>query len=270
MSRYADSDLDESQDFDDAEYTPRHGAAKNRANRIWVIVLAVIFFGSAAGLVWWWYDNRPYGMDSDAPIWTPGEALPTVVPSTANESPIPAWCVTTGNEFVPTKFSFQSHDVNLDVISVGWENGAAAAPPADRGMTWAWFNEGPKPGSSQGKVLLSGHTWLNNNKSIGNQLNYGLLTPGDYMVIADDSGNSACYQYTDAIRVFVADYNPETTSQVIYDNEGAPQLAMVVCSNWDHTLQQHMSRAIYYANLVITDPDSQPEPSQVSADPAAG
>jgi hypothetical protein len=249
-----------------ANYTPRYAVTttkRKRSNVAWIIVLVLLLLCSAGGLGWWWLENRPTGLTSNAPVWTPGMAVTPQVSETIAQPP--AGCVTTGTEFVPTKFSFLGKDKDLNVLSLGLDaNGAAAAPPTTDPMTFAWFNQGPKPGSDKGKVVLSGHTYTRG-KAIGNYLNNGLLSYGDYMLVSDDSGNSACYMYDNQIQVYVADYDPN--SNILYDNDGPAEVAIVVCTDYEASAHAHVARAIYYGSLVTAVPA--PATASGTAQPAA-
>ena len=146
---------------------------------------------------------------------------------------------------------------DFPVISVGEdENGAAGSPPWTQPNMIAWFNLGPKFGSRKGNVVITSHT-QQRFTAVGNELNAGLLKPGDILRASDDKGNAACYRYREAVKVWVKDYDPR--SNVVYDNNGNPQFAWVVCSDWDPKTKQSMARVVYYADLVF-DPNAPATP----------
>jgi hypothetical protein len=260
-------------------YVPRR-AAQPKTNKAWLIVLILAFTMSIGGLVWYFWANREVGVDSTAPVWSPGMPAPTTAPTAplpTPESGVPAWCVTQGEPFVPTHFEVPNHDKNLNILSLGLDaNGAAAAPPGSQGYTLAWYNKGPLANADKGMTLLSGHTFTTNG-AIGNELNNGLLQVGDYIELSDDQGNSACYQYANTIRVFVNEYDPD--SKLVYDNDGYPRMVLVVCSDWDTVGKLHTARALYYfypvkdGEVAVGDPNADPaaaEPEGDGADDGSG
>lgn len=224
---------------------------KRRRYRIQsTIIILVTLLGIGSILGYQWFIFQTSGTLSNAPVWEPGMIV------TAPEVPEPEastlahyQCPTTENApFVPTTFAIPSKDISMKVLSLGLDaNGAAAAPPDTEPRLLSWFNLGPKPGSAEGQVLITGHTFKNS-MAIGNELNAGLLTPGDVVVVSDDNGNSACYQYTHDLKIRLVDYDPQ--SNLIYDNYGDPRLAIIVCADWAWTSQNSDSRILYYFNLL--------------------
>lgn len=148
----------------------------------------------------------------------------------------------------PVLMTLVTQEREMPVISVGLDESglAAAAPPNDEGYTIAWYNKGPKVGSDMGKVVLSSHTFQFGG-ALGNELNEGLLEIGDVIKIADEMGNTACYRYSGNAHIMVADYDPY--SDIVYDYEGRPQIAVVVCSDYTIT-GEALGRVIYYGDLI--------------------
>lgn len=147
----------------------------------------------------------------------------------------------------PTKMSVVKDERTLDMVSLARDaSDAAGAPPIEDAYTVGWYVEGPKIGSRQGKAVLTSHTYFRGT-AFGNELNDGLWSPGDIIKISDASGNNACYSYKNSHHLMEADYDPE--SSILYDEEGMPQFALIVCSDWDE-YGNPLGRIIYYADLV--------------------
>lgn len=147
----------------------------------------------------------------------------------------------------PVYMTLVSQRFQLPMISLGLDaDGAAASPPDNQGYTVAWFNQGPLVGSRQGRAVLTSHTFFRGG-ALGNELNTGLLAAGDIIRFSDAEGNAACYRYSGSLRIVAADYDPE--SDVLYDSSGAPQIGLIVCSDYTSS-GEALGRAIYYADLV--------------------
>lgn len=147
----------------------------------------------------------------------------------------------------PVSMTLISQQLELPMISLGLDaEGAPAAPPGNEGYTVAWYNGGPLIGSDHGRAVLTSHTF-HRGGALGNDLNNGLVKVGDLIKFTDAYGNTACYRYSGSLRILVADYDPE--SDVLYDFSGAPQLALVVCSDYTSS-GEALGRVIHYADLV--------------------
>ena len=147
----------------------------------------------------------------------------------------------------PVSVELVGHDKTMPMLSLGLDaDGAAGAPPGDAAYTMAWYNEGPALGSKEGKALLTAHTYRQGG-AIGNDLNGGLLKVGDVVKFTDQDGSTACYRYTNNYRLLEADY--DENSDIVYDSNGEPQFALVVCSDYD-AQGNALGRIIYYGSLV--------------------
>lgn len=161
---------------------------------------------------------------------------------------LPADCPANPTAFVPNKMTLIRAGREFTILSMGTdEYGGAAAPPANQPKAIAWFNLGPIPGSAEGNVVLTSHT-NRTNIALGNELNAGLIKPGDIMRMSDNKGHVACYTYRRSLKVWLKDYDPY--SKVVYDDYGRPQLAWVVCSDWSTRTGRSEARIIYYADLL--------------------
>ena len=217
---------------------------ENRHKNRWIIAAIVLVLLLAVGLVFLNYQNKstptPQTTVTQTPV-APSSETPTHIPPPAGCPDVPAEVTR------PTKFEVFGKGQTFKVISVGLVDGAAEAPPPNEGYTIAWWEDGPKIGSQEGKVVLSSHTFQYGG-ALGNDLNNGAWDVGQVIKISDDAGNSACYSYSERLHVKVADYDPD--SNILYDFEDPrPRFALVVCS--DYTLRgEALGRMIYYADLI--------------------
>lgn len=76
---------------------------------------------------------------------------------------------------------------------------------------------------------------------------YG-VTPETMFIITDDLGNKVCYASTGQTKVMVDEYDPD--SDIFHNLEGPPQLAIMVCSDYNKTTGEWDSRVIFYAELL--------------------
>lgn len=169
-------------------------------------------------------------------------------PTPPNLTPLGIDCPTDPEPITdPVRIELVGHGLDMPIIQVGRDaEGAPASPPPDAGYTIAWWQEGPLVGSSQGKVVLTSHTFQFGG-ALGNDLNNGLLAAGDVIRISDAQDNAVCYRYAGSHHVLVADYDPG--SDILYDWDGDPQFAMVVCSDYLPS-GEALGRIIHYADLV--------------------
>ena len=136
------------------------------------------------------------------------------------------------------------------MLSLGLdESGAAQAPPKNDSQGVAWFDEGPKVGAAKGNAVLSIHTYRNGG-ALGNALKDDKtgLKPGALVRISDASGTTVCYTLERQTKVWVKDYDPNST--VLYDYEGKPQAVIVICWDFDPATQAWDSRILYYLKPV--------------------
>ena len=167
--------------------------------------------------------------------------------TTAKKGPVPAGCMKTPKPIVPVKYSIDGMKASAKVLSRGVdETGAAGAPPKNDPSSMAWFNQGPKIGSDKGNTVLTAHTY-HKGGALGNRLydkNNG-IKKGDIIRLTDKTGQTVCYRYDHDTKVMVKDYNPN--SNILYDNNGPAQAAIVIC--WDYVKKtgEFDSRVIFYA-----------------------
>lgn len=170
-------------------------------------------------------------------------------PSAAN--PALAECTAVDEGFVPTRYAIEAVGADARVVSLGLDSqGNIAAPPLNEPDTASWWNQGPLPGSDKGKAVLSIHTYRNGG-AVGNDLYAGgspQLNPGDVIRLYGDDGQVLCYEYTDTRKVWVDEYDPNST--VMVDYEGSPQLLIIVCWDFDWDTEIWDSRAFFYGTPI--------------------
>lgn len=186
---------------------------------------------------------------TDTPVWNP-DVPPTVHPPQPPTSPTEG--CQPQKPITPVKFTIERMNVDSTVLSLGWDpaTGAALAPPDKEAFAVGWLKEGPQPGSDKGNVVLTTHTY-HVGQALGNEL-YSPetgLKPGDLIKMSDASGYTVCYSQRETVKVRVSDYN-KRPSNVLYDNNGRPQIALIVCWDWDWQAKASESRVIFYADPV--------------------
>lgn len=156
--------------------------------------------------------------------------------------------------FVPVRFEIERFGTDEKVVSLGLDgDGFIAAPPKSEPSTASWWNQGPAAGAKAGKTVLSIHTYRRGG-ALGNQLFEGgqsQLQPGDRIILRGRQGEVACYDFVEAKKVAVEDYDPDSDTMVDYD--GNPLLTMIIC--WDHRKGTDLwdSRVFFYAQPHVGD-----------------
>lgn len=220
-----------------------------RKTRIALIVVAVVVVAALAVAA-----GRFFQRDTSEPAVTPEPTTPTPTQTSQTPTVDPlAGCPSAPEQITdPISMTLLDHDLEMPMLSLGLDEAGAApaAPPGNEGYTIAWYDQGPLLGSTQGKAVLSSHTFQYGG-ALGNDLNDGLLSDGDVVLVGGSDGSSACYRYSGSTHVMVADYDP--ASDILYDEQGAPQIALVVCSDYAPD-GEALGRMIYYGDLVTGDP----------------
>lgn len=153
--------------------------------------------------------------------------------------------------FVPESFRMENPEADEPVLSLGLDaEGNIAAPPVDQPRTASWWNQGPRAGSEAGKVVMSIHTYRNGG-ALGNEMYSDAgpsLVAGDLVMLEDAEGRTACYEFVEANKVWVDEYDPD--SDVMVDFVGDPMLAIVICWDFDWDTEIWDSRVLFYAKPV--------------------
>lgn len=212
------------------------------------VPLAVFFIAFAIVVSLFW-GSQQTDEGRQTPVWNPTSA-PSEAPPPTPEA-LPEGC-SVPKPINPTRFAIERMGVDTHVLSLGWDaTGAAAAPPDSDAFGVGWLNQGPQPGSERGNVVLTSHTY-HVGSALGNLL-YDAekgLQAGDLIKMSDESGYTVCYRYREALKVWVAEYDQQP-SDILYSDQGRPQLAMVVCWDWDWRARASQSRIIFYADPVV-------------------
>lgn len=167
----------------------------------------------------------------------------------------------TGRMEAPTRFEVERMGVESPMMVVGKDvDGNPGAPPPNQPYTTAWYNGSPEPGTTQGNVILTIHTY-SKGQALGNDLygknglkdGTGGLQEGDLIKISDAEGNQVCYRYSGSTKVWVKTYDP--TSGVFHNPDGPAQLAIMICWDYVPSTNDWDSRIIFYAGLI---PEGQP------------
>lgn len=175
----------------------------------------------------------------------------TVPGSTATASapaPAPARatasCPTPTAAFKPRKMTIKAIDRTVKVIRVPrTASGAVGSPPVTKQGKWLMGRD-PQvlPGSGEGTVIMTAHTWPDNS-ALGNALLRSLKAGGRLKLTNAKGSKVACYQVSKRKR-YRANKVPRTKA---FRWWGPEQLVIVVCSGkrlgpgrWTH-------RTIWYA-----------------------
>ncbi|WP_051232965.1 class F sortase [Acidipropionibacterium thoenii] len=233
--------------------------ARRTSARIIGLVVAVVLLIVGGVMVWNQSRNahtsvgEPSPAPSSAPATTstptPSPAGPTPSSASASAGEL-AGCAAQPRPITPATLRIDQMKVSTHVLSLGLDSsGAAAAPPKNDPSGVAWFNKGPRPGSARGKVVLSTHTY-HLGGALGNELydSSNKLRKGAVIRLADSSGTTVCYRFDRSTKVTVADYDPDST--VLYDDAGAPMLAIVICWDYNKDTSDWASRIIFYGTPV--------------------
>lgn len=106
---------------------------------------------------------------------------------------------------------------------------------------FAWDREqGIRPGDPAGNVLLNAHTWPDGS-ALGNHLLAGLHR-GDQIVV-NGVTERLCYRVTERVEVLAERGLPR-----YYATDGAPQLAIVVCSGRRLGPGEWEKRTVWFAS----------------------
>lgn len=210
-------------------------------------ILAIVSGLLAVGLFVAWWLGRDSTRDhpgTEAPV----QGTPSAAGHPSSRPSSPGSTSSASTSSAPTSSASTATTVASDapVMSLGLAaDGTAAAPPKDQPKTVGWYNLGPRPGSDKGKVVLTAHTY-HRGGALGNALNSEQgLRLGDVIRLTDASGRTLCYRHTRTAKVMVKDYDPKST--VLYDDHGAPMLAIVICWDYERSTKFWASRIIFYA-----------------------
>ena len=155
-------------------------------------------------------------------------AIASVTPSpqSATPSPEPPSCDQVAQAFAPKTITVPGVTRRASVVTPPRDaDGVPGVPPltAAGKAVFAWDREqGTRPGDSAGNVLLNAHTWPDGS-ALGNRLLRGLQRGDRIVVFGTDA--RLCYRVTERVEVRARQNMPR-----YYTLDGAPQLAILVCS----------------------------------------
>lgn len=209
-------------------------------------VLALLVAGFYA---WSSGPSTPQAAAPQAPGSPSGSPAASDPPSTASAQPP---CTTAAGEMRdPKQLVIDSMKETSPMLSLGNDGDAPAAPPKSEPNTTGWYKYGPAVGSDKGNVILTVHTYSprNGGNALGNRINgdHG-LKQGDVIRILDAEGKQTCYRYSGNTKVWVSSYDPNST--VLHDDNGKPQLAIIICWDYNNKTNDWDSRLIFYADLM--------------------
>lgn len=148
---------------------------------------------------------------------------------------------------MPTRYTIDRLGVDERVIALGTQGGQIPAPPKNDRRSAGWWKNGPKPGDPQGKVVLTIHTYRPSLRpALGNELYAGgqsALRPGDVLRLSAKDGTTVCYEFTEAPRIMVSDYDPDST--VMLDPNGKPSAVIVICWDFNRRTEDWDSRIMF-------------------------
>lgn len=232
-----------------SEATTNSNSKRNRIIAISVAALVVL------GLIIWLVFGRSGGDTAEpTPVTTQSPSATAPASPSASPSADPEACQPTTEEgFVPTRLVMTNPEADSPVLSLGQDSdGAIAAPPLDEPRTASWWNGGPTAGSQAGKVVLSIHTYRTGD-ALGNEMyadGESTLQPGDIIKLYGEEGEVACYEFVEAKKVWVDEYDPD--SDVMVDFEGDPLLTMIICWDFQSDTEEWDSRIFFYAKPITT------------------
>ena len=168
----------------------------------------------------------PTGSASAAP--TPSESPDPPSPSaSAAARPAAASCSPAATSpFAPRHITVPGVTRNADVLRPAREDGIPGTPPLTTyGKTVFAYDveQGVQPGDAAGNVLLNAHTWPDGT-ALGNHL-LAAVQEGDKIVVHGSGAERLCYRVTERVEVLAS-----KGLRRYYDQDGPPQLAIVVCS----------------------------------------
>ncbi len=159
-------------------------------------------------------------------------------------------CTTPTEAFRPTSYTLERVDAHERVIPMHVQGGNVPSPPKRDRRSAGWWQDGPAPGAGRGKVVLTIHTYRPGLRpALGNELYAGghsALRPGDLLKMHGADGQIACYEYVEAPRIKVSDYDPD--SGVMIDRGGPASAVIVIC--WDHRNGNWDSRVMFQFRAV--------------------
>jgi hypothetical protein len=181
------------------------------------VTVAVIVAGAGA----WWMRSADERQPQDV-------ARPSLIGQVApaTPSPVSTSCDQVSEAFDPHSVTVPGVTTRASVVTPPRDHeGVPGVPPLTSAgkSVFAWDREqGIRPGDAAGNVLLNAHTWPDGT-ALGNRL-LARLHRGDRVVVFGTKAR-LCYRVTERVEVRADQGMPR-----YYTTDGAPQLAILVCS----------------------------------------
>ena len=226
-----------------------HATAEPKPNRTRLIVIATALLLVIALVIFaLTLLNNPKDDSADnASIST--AASPAAPVTRSSTDPALANCTAVTEGFVPTRYTIERFGVDEPIVALDVDSdGNIAAPPKDEPRLASWWSGGPQPGADKGRAILSIHTYRDGD-ALGNEFfkdGTSQFQPGDIIKLYGDAGQVKCYSYTDAPKIQLSDYDPD--SSVMIDRDGAPSLTIIIC--WDFNASTEIWESRVFFNFV--------------------
>lgn len=171
-----------------------------------------------------------------APVATTATVAPagTLTPS--------ATCPTQSRRFLPTRITMAGVVRNATIVYPSRVNGVPGAPPLTSAGKWqvAMDRKWPiRPGDPYGITILNAHVWPDGS-ALGNKMLHKLAL-GDRIVVKNAT-HRLCYRVVKKVQV-----SPREALKRYYKVDGAPRIAIVVCSGTRLAPGVWSKRTIWYA-----------------------
>lgn len=205
------------------------------------VALLLALGGIGAWLVWKQpvkHYSTPIGVTAGPVMVSPGKML----------TQVPQPVCSRGGAFTPIWVSIQGVAKHLSVLAVprtqAGTSGVLPVTTATKRQV-GWDSASQESGSSSGNTLLTAHTWPSFDPALGNEL-LARLGTGAQIVLHGSDGQRACYQVSRIVTKPVANY----PSSEVYRMDGAPGLAITVCSGKRLGPGDWSERTIWFAQAV--------------------
>lgn len=225
-----------------------HGRPLAIITAILVIVVLVLW-----SQTWGTSDDTP-GQEARQPlkIVSAPTRSPEPTAASAEPSPVGRCQAPTPGGFVPISYEIERLGSDEAVLSLGLaSDGTIATAPLEEPRIASWWNQGPAAGSQAGKVVMSVHTYRKGD-ALGNELYSGgtsALLPGDRIIVRGSGDEVACYDFVEAKKIALVDYDPASDTMIDFD--GDPLLTIIIC--WDPVpgTRDWDSRVFFYAEPYV-------------------
>lgn len=157
-------------------------------------------------------------------------------------------CSTAVSPFVPDGMDIGALEAWVPVVAMHRDRrGVPGTPPTNSsGRRYMAFDDEVRPGGRHGNTLLNAHTWPDGS-ALGNAL-LAKLKEGDFLALTSAADERFCYEVTGRIQVRADDQKARSR---YYATDGAPQLAIIVCSGRRVGPGQWTHRTMWFASPLL-------------------